>query len=292
MEALDVPVAPAPITADEPQSPQKASGPRLGMAILVSVIALVISVAVAAHIGFHHGLLHRRPDSMLILIAGQLVSWPMAMYVGVVLIDRPWRRSYSINRFPLLIVPGIVAIWFGLAFVLTYLSSFVPMPDSIRESFAGLHRGNPFMYFLAIVVIAPLAEELFFRGWMLRGFLANYSPAKSIWLSAVIFAAFHLNPWQAIAALPLGLMAGWLVWRTGSQAPGMAAHFTLNFTSSYLMKPFALLMGHTPDEWRRATQIPYDVVLAGGAIGLVGSLLLWGALHSSRGPEADAASGA
>jgi membrane protease YdiL (CAAX protease family) len=291
MEDLDTTATTAPIVLEETLPTLKAAGPRLGMAILVSFIALVVSIAVAAHIGFHYGLLHRRPDSMLILIAGQMVSWPIAMYVGLVLVDRPWSGSYSINRFSLLLLPGVVVTCFGLSITLSYFSSLIPMPEAIRDSFAALHRGNQFMYFLAVVIIAPVAEELFFRGWMLRGFLSNYSPTKAIWLSAVIFAVFHLNPWQAVAALPLGLIAGWLVWRTGSLAPGMIGHFTLNFTSSYLLGPFSALMGNTPDEWSRATHVPNDMALIGGAICLAGLLLLWRVLRPSPVPEADTASG-
>jgi hypothetical protein len=50
-------------------------------------------------------------------------------------------------------------------------------------------------------------------------------------------------------------------------------------------------MGHTPEEWRRATHVPNDMALIGGAICLAGSLLLWRVLRSSHVPEADAASG-
>jgi membrane protease YdiL (CAAX protease family) len=258
------------------------------MALLLTFITLVITIVVGIYIGLNYGLLHRTPATIVVVIAGQLISWPLTLYLGMVLIERSWSASYAINRFPFRIIPGLVATCFGFTFVLGYLAGLIPMPESFRDSFEGLQRGSPLMYFLAVVVIAPIAEELFFRGWMLRGFLANYSPAKSIWLTAVIFALFHLNPWQGAVALPLGLLFGWLVLRTGSLAPGIIGHFIVNFTTSYLLMPFALLLGHTTEEWSKATELPSDVVLAGAAIFVIGLFLLKMGLVSARRSSGDA----
>ena len=50
------------------------------------------------------------------------------------------------------------------------------------------------LFFINICVLAPLWEELFFRGVLLRRFMIKWSPQKSIVVSAFIFGLIHINP--------------------------------------------------------------------------------------------------
>lgn len=86
--------------------------------------------------------------------------------------------------------------------------------------------------FLA-VVIAPVTEELVFRGLILRGLLGRWRPAAAILFSAALFALVHFNPVQAPVALLLGLLTGWLYVRTRSLGLCILAH-ALNNAASYL----------------------------------------------------------
>lgn len=271
-----------------PLPPAKPPGPRLGMALLVSFLFYVVVFAVTIPIAIYGAVSKQTPDSILITFASQIAGWPAALWLGLVFIKRPWSGSYAIQGFPSRILPGLIIGCFGLTIVLLHLASLIPMPDAIKQAFLGLMQGNAVIFFVSITLIAPVAEELFFRGWMLRGFLANYSAAKSIWLTAVIFALFHLNPWQAVVALPLGLLFGWLVLRTGSLAPGIIGHFTVNFSTNYLLIPFAMLLGHGADEMQQEDHMPGDLVAVGVVLSLVGLAWMWRELKttpaaSSRG---------
>lgn len=260
-------------------------GPRLGTALLVSGIfyAVVFAVSIVIVIGFM--VLKQKPDSMFITFASQVTGWPAALGVGLLLIKQPWRGSYAIRSFPPRLLPGLIIGCFGLTIVLLRLASTIPMPEAFRQAFLELTEGNPVIFFIAIVLIAPLAEELFFRGWMLRGFLANYSATKSIWLTAIIFALFHLNPWQGVIALPLGLLFGLLVRRTGSLAPGIIGHFVVNFSTNYLLTPFAMLFGHSAEQMQQEDHMHGDIVAAGAVLAAVGLGWLWRELPYS--PRAD-----
>lgn len=79
-----------------------------------------------------------------------------------------------------------------------------------------------------LVIVAPVTEEVLFRGQFLRGFLGRYSPAMAIGLSAVLFSAIHLNPVQIPATLMLGILSGFLFLRTRSVWPCIAAHMLNN----------------------------------------------------------------
>lgn len=81
-------------------------------------------------------------------------------------------------------------------------------------------------------ICAPLIEELLCRGIMLRGMVEKgVSPAKAIFWSALIFGVIHMNPWQAIPAFLMGLLFGWLYYKTGNLWITIILHFLNNATS-------------------------------------------------------------
>ena len=104
----------------------------------------------------------------------------------------------------------------ALSVVTEPTTSFIPMPDSIKAIFEQAFMDSPLWdMILSTCILAPLLEELLCRGMMLRGMLARgKAPWKAIFWSAFLFALMHLNPWQSIPALLIGLLLGWVYWRT------------------------------------------------------------------------------
>lgn len=120
-----------------------------------------------------------------------------------------------------------------LAFLIEPLTSWWPMPDFIKEIFAQLSK-NDFPTFLMVVIAAPLCEEWLCRGVIAKGLLRHSTPAKAIIWSAFIFAVIHANPWQAIPAFIIGLLLGYVYWKTRSLWPCIFIHF-LNNGASFLV---------------------------------------------------------
>ena len=83
---------------------------------------------------------------------------------------------------------------------------------------------------LAIVVIAPFAEELFFRGFFFAGLRTRWGLWPSALLSGAIFGLVHAptGPTAAIPLAGLGVGLAWLYNKTGSVWPCMCAHFLNN----------------------------------------------------------------
>jgi hypothetical protein len=79
-----------------------------------------------------------------------------------------------------------------------------------------------------LVVVAPLTEELLFRGLILRGLLSRHTPTVAVLVSSFLFAAIHLNPWQFMSALSLGIILGWFYLRTGSVLACIIGHAIAN----------------------------------------------------------------
>ena len=83
---------------------------------------------------------------------------------------------------------------------------------------------------MAIVVLAPIAEEIFFRGFFFAGLRKRWSLWPSALLSGAIFGLVHAptGPTAAIPLAGLGVGLAWLYNKTGSIYPSMLAHFLNN----------------------------------------------------------------
>ncbi len=136
--------------------------------------------------------------------------------------------------------PWGVAFWTILAALGTLLPSvwlqevLPELPNLIEGDLTNIIN-TPGGY-LAVAVAAPVAEEVVFRGAILRALLSNgRRPWVAIALSAVFFAVGHLNPAQMPHAFIIGLLLGWIYYRTGSILPGVLFHL-VNNTVAYIIE--------------------------------------------------------
>lgn len=137
--------------------------------------------------------------------------------------------------------PWLVLIWsviaaMGVLIPSAWLQEQMPeLPNFVENEF-DMILTNRWGY-LAIGLLAPLSEEIVLRGAVLRSLLskplfANRSERFNIWtaisISALFFALIHFNPAQMPHAFVIGLLLGWMYWRTGSILPGVAYHWANN----------------------------------------------------------------
>jgi membrane protease YdiL (CAAX protease family) len=112
-----------------------------------------------------------------------------------------------------------------LSFVVSQLG---PQPEGVREVTQGLQGVQALQTLAVLGLLAPIAEELVFRG-LLYGWLAGrWSNLVAFILSSLAFAAAHMEPLHILMVLPLGFWFGWLRWRTGSLVPTIVAHIINN----------------------------------------------------------------
>jgi len=81
---------------------------------------------------------------------------------------------------------------------------------------------------LVLAVLAPLVEELVFRGLLYGWVAGRWGPLAAFIVSSLAFAAAHYEPAHVVLVLPLGLWFGWLRWRSNSLVPSIVAHVVNN----------------------------------------------------------------
>ena len=110
--------------------------------------------------------------------------------------------------------------------------------DIMVEALSKMTEGPLWSSFLVTAIFAPIFEEWLCRGMILRGLLTKMKPAWAIVISALFFAVIHMNPWQALNAFAIGLIMGYIYYKTGSLWLTMLIHFVNNGTS-VLMAQFS-----------------------------------------------------
>jgi membrane protease YdiL (CAAX protease family) len=79
-----------------------------------------------------------------------------------------------------------------------------------------------------IVVIGPVAEEVFFRGYVLRAISEGWGFGAGAWISSLMFAAIHMNLSGFFVYLVIGLVLSRAYARTGTIVTPIVAHVTNN----------------------------------------------------------------
>jgi tetratricopeptide (TPR) repeat protein len=92
----------------------------------------------------------------------------------------------------------------------------------------------------AVMVIAPLTEEILFRG-LLFGALEEKCGNWTILWTALLFALFHLDPFYFVPLTALGLLLGWARQKSGSVWPAVLLHCLNNLISVIALAPFERL---------------------------------------------------
>lgn len=132
--------------------------------------------------------------------------------------------------------PRIVLTWS----VLLALGTIIPserlvevlqmeMPEQMMKMFEEVMK-KPIGY-VVIGILAPFAEEVVFRGAILRKLLGMMDEKRhwvAIAISALVFGLVHLNIPQGIHAFLIGLLLGWMYYRTRSILPGILFHWVNN----------------------------------------------------------------
>lgn len=194
----------------------------VGAQILGLVVGLVL-FAISAPIGV---LIIVGSAAPWLLLAG----WPLyatSRWGNGPRVDLDLRLSWSDVRWGVL--AGLVGLFCAaiIAAITTLIvGDFTSLAaEAAEELVASASFASLFVFALMLMVGAPIAEELAFRG-LLFGALQRrgVGAAWTIIITAVVFAAFHFEPTRFFVLLAPGLVFGFVRWKTGSLGAAMVAH--------------------------------------------------------------------
>lgn len=188
-------------------------------------------------------------ESLMMSVPVMIVS--SAVYSLILLIIFLVCRWCVVSRTYLKSRPVGVLFWVVIAALGTIIPSEwlleqMNLPNVNAELFAKI-MATPWGY-LAICIFAPLVEEVVFRGAILRALLESYRPWIAILISALFFAVVHFNPAQMPHAFLIGVLMGWMYWRTGSIIPGILLHWVNNTVAFVVANLFPGLSEMSLDE--------------------------------------------
>ena len=159
-------------------------------------------------------------------VVGMVVAGVVALvgtvWLGTIICKVPWRQLVRTGPVQRGFLPAVAVLTVGAIVLASAVENltryFLPMSGQLAESLAKMLdiAGSPLAAGLLLVVIAPVSEELLCRRWLLGSLLRQLSPAAAIALSALIFGAMHMNPWQFFYTTGIGVGLGFVYWRTRS----------------------------------------------------------------------------
>ena len=163
----------------------------------------------------------------------------MAVFSVLTMVVFLWAKWSVVSRHWVRTRPWFVLFWCVLAALgalipSVWIQEHMPeLPNIVEGEFDMIMKDR--WGYLVVGLLAPLAEEMVFRGAVLRSLLRwKENPWIGIVISAVLFAVIHMNPAQMPHAFLIGLLLGWMYYRTDSIVPGVVYHW-VNNTVAYVM---------------------------------------------------------
>lgn len=137
------------------------------------------------------------------------------------------------------LIAPIIFLGFGLNIIISVVMELLPVSEDIMNSYIqsskSLSQGNMIVNVIAIAIVAPIVEELIFRGLVLTRFQKGMPTVVAAILSSLLFGLVHGQILWMSYAFVLGLILSFVFIRTKSLVSSILLHFAFNSFSACLM---------------------------------------------------------
>lgn len=172
-----------------------------------------------------------------------MVSQTASLTLSILIISKRLKKyglswsSVGIKKFrfarSLKFIVGYYPIIFGILFSFALIAAVLTGGGSIDSNESATHGyasfGGFWPAFIITVLLAPIIEEVLFRGVLFTALRKRHGVVLAAVLGGLIFSLAHVgNPIQAIGALPLGVYLCIMYQRLGSILPGIILHASWN----------------------------------------------------------------
>lgn len=166
---------------------------------------------------------------------------------------------------------GFRCMLFGVCLAVAFSAflSVVPLPQWLIGSYAErtseiFERTDFILSLLVIGVVAPLIEEIVFRGYMINRLLGWYSEKQAILISSIVFGMFHVNLLWVIYAAVMGFLLAAVAVKKDNILYSICLHLGFNLPSLITVTAETLGMGDSFFFQSRLLVAVYGVITACG----------------------------
>jgi membrane protease YdiL (CAAX protease family) len=173
------------------------------------------------------------PATLWLLNVANIVS--IALIIAVVLgfyKDKLASLGFTTKKIPKALLYGVIG--FIVAFIIAGIVGYPiqqqfgvdPTQEALSQT-ASVPGLLPLL-FLSGVIIAPIAEEIVFRGYLYKAFRDRFKPSYAIFLSAALFSAIHLELLAAAPLFVIGIVLAYVYEKTGNLMAPITLHVLNN----------------------------------------------------------------
>ena len=166
---------------------------------------------------------------------GYVIQFSLVIIFG--LFQRKIRspKETRLLKFGLAKLDFVIILW-GTIMVLATGVVIEPLlnlfPETYLDRLGNIMAAGGWMMFTSIV-IAPIMEEILFRGILHDALMRKYGVFVGILIASAVFGIVHLIPQQVVNAFMIGIVLGYIYYRTGALLPVILIHCINNAISYF-----------------------------------------------------------
>jgi len=230
----------SPSTVPPPAVPWTLRDVWIGLGLLVLWFVLAMGGVLLVRfldLGLDVGLVITLLEALLLLPAWWLTVRKYKVGLG----SLGFRRFRAIM---LLLAVGLLLVAYTFNLVYALIMALLGVGPNLDLVNLVSELEHPWLLALGAIVIAPLAEEIFFRGFVFAGLRERLGWVKAGLISAALFSLLHLQPVQIVPIFVLGFLFALIYEKSRSLWPAIAMHAAINtigFAAAYFVSQMDIL---------------------------------------------------
>jgi len=217
----------------------------VGAGVVVGLLSLIIVALEAASLAVNADWSQAGPGSLILIAELGLLAPVWAL--GIRKYGLPW-SAVGFRPFEPIQSAGLGCLFllFAFGFNVVWALLMGMLGQVVQPDFTPLVGDTPSALSLALIgvgVVAPIAEEVFFRGFVFAGLRQRFRLVPALAVSAALFAVAHLTPTSWPPLFVLGVLFALLYEQTRSIWPAVIMHGLINsmaFVVIYLSQVFSI----------------------------------------------------
>jgi membrane protease YdiL (CAAX protease family) len=211
--------------------------PVEALVVVILILGFILLVAFLLALGMIIPGINISINTKLVFVLGGIpfLIVPL-LYVKIRKYDA--RSIFRLNSIPLNVLMLSVLIGLALGIIGDELDRLIqiilPIPQWFIDQLQFMQADTGYEWSLLItgvVILAALSEEFLFRGFLQVSLERKGDPTRAVLLSSLTWTMVHVNPYWAVQIFIIGVVIGFLAWRTNSILPSLIVHGMNNLLS-------------------------------------------------------------